>query len=207
MHKLVAISLLLLSSLGIAGDLGNQFVTAKLAYGTSISLPRSWQVRRGNEMLAIETSVGAAADLSGYAKTIEGTEVLLFSSFPDPRLYGAVTVTSTSVPGVTPSFPSSLSAAQVSSGESTIRQALEATQARLGTKVWGWTPLRKVVLGGKAVMHTSYLRSSDSGDRRVHLYKFFGSGRIFDVALSTSVAQESINTVVLEKIASSFIAP
>lgn len=66
-----------------AGNLGNQFVTAKLAYGASIDLPRSWQVARGNEMRAIETAVGAAIDLSGYARLVDGTESLLVSSFPD----------------------------------------------------------------------------------------------------------------------------
>jgi hypothetical protein len=141
------------------------------------------------------------------AKVIEGTETLLVSTFPDPRLYASVTITSTSAPAVTAALPASLSEAQVRSGESTIRAGTEATQARLGNKVWGWTALRKVTLGGKTVMHISYLRSSDAGDRRVHLYKFFGSGRIYDIALATSVAHESINGVVLEKIASSFVAP
>jgi hypothetical protein len=77
----------------------------------------------------------------------------------------------------------------------------------LGTKVRGWTTLRSVPIGNKTVMHISYLRSSDAGERRVQLYKFFGSGRIYDVALSTSVVHENTNNVVLEKIASSFVGP
>lgn len=208
MHRqLLGIAMLLLSSVGAAGDLGNQFVNAKLIYGASVSLPKSWQVLRGNEMRAIETAAGAAIDLSGYAKVVEGTETLLVSTFPDPRLYASATITSSSAPGVSPALPVSLSDAQVRSGESTIRGAVEATQARLGNKVWGWTPLRKVAIGARTVMHISYLRSSDAGERRVHLYKFFGSGRIYDLALATSVANEGTNGVVLDKIANSFVAP
>lgn len=208
MHRqFFAITLFLFSSFGIAGDVGNQFVRAKLAYGASVSIPRSWQVMRGNEMRAVETIVGAAIDLSGYARVVEGTEALLVSNFPDPRLYAGVTITSTSTPGITPTLPLSLSDAQVRSGEATIRQGMEATLAQLGSKVWGWTRLRNVTLGGTTVMHISYLRSSDAGERKVHIYKFFGSGRVYDVALSTSVAHETINSVVLEKIANSFVAP
>jgi len=48
---------------------------------------------------------------------------------------------------------------------------------------------------------------SEAGDRRVHLYKFFGSGRIYDVAVSSSVMHEGVNNVVLEKIVTSFAAP
>lgn len=159
---------------------------------------------RGNEMRAIETSVGAAIDLSGYAKQIDGGETLISANFPDPDIYAGMTITTLSVSGITPSFPASLTDAEVKSGEATIRQGIEAVQARLGTRVFGWSPLKKIVVGRRSVMYTSYMRTSGSGERKVHLYKFFGSGRIYDMALSTSIARESINVVVLEKIANSF---
>ena len=201
------IILLVTSSIVVAANLGQQFVFAKLAYGATVSLPKSWQVPRGNEMRAIETSVGAALDLSGYAKQLDGVEILVVAIFPDPELYAGVTITSLATPGVTPALPASLSDAQVKAGESIIRQGIEASQAKLGTKIYGWSSLKKIVIGGSTVMYTSYLRSSDVGERRVHLYKFFGTGRIFDLALSTSAKHESANGVVLEKIASSFVAP
>lgn len=190
-----------------SAELSTQFITAKLAYGASVNVPKSWQVLKGNELRAIETSVGAAIDLSGYAKTIQGTETLIVSTFPDPQLYAGMTITSTPTPGVTPSLPASLTDAQVRAGEATIRQGIESMQARLGTKVFGWTPLRKLAVGRNTVMYTTYLRSSEAGDRRVHIYKFFGSGRIYDLALSTSIAHEALNGVVLQKIANSFVAP
>ena len=203
----IGLALLLAPSLTIAGDVGNQFITAKLQYGASVSIPKSWQVLRGNEMRAIETAVGAAIDLSGYSKLVDGTEALLVSSFPDPKLFAGVTITSTSIPGVTANFPATLSDSQVRSMEQTIRQGIESMGARLGAKVSRWTPLRKVRLGTRTVMHTSYLRSSEAGDGSVQLYKFFGAGRIYDVVVSTSVASEGVNGVVLEKIVTSFVAP
>ena len=190
-----------------AGSLGNQFVTAKLAYGASIDIPRSWQVRRGNEMRAIETTVGAVIDLAGYSKLLDGTEVLLISSFPDERLYSTVAVTSTVLPGSSRSSAISLNESQLKSMGQTMRQGLEAGLTQLGAKVWGWTPLKTISLGGATVLHISYLRSSDAGNSRVHIYKFFGTGRIYDVALSTTVAAEDLNGVVLKKIAGSFSAP
>ena len=191
----------------VAGNLGNQFVTAKLAYGASVDIPKSWQVMRGNEMQAIETAVGAAIDLSGYARLLDGTESLLVAIFPDSRLYAGLTVTSNALRGSTPSSGATLNEAQLKSGDLAIRQGIEATLARLGGKAWGWTSLKTITLGAATVLHISYLRSSDAGDRQVHLYKFFGTGRIYDVALSTSVAAENVNALVLKRIAGSFSAP
>lgn len=204
---LLAISLVVISLTAEAGDLGDQFITAKLAYGSRIDIPRSWHVMRGNELRAIETTVGAVIDLSGSTKSVDGTESLLVASFPDSRLYGGVAVTSTAIRGSTRSSVATLSDAQVKSGELTIRQGLEAMLAQLGGRAWAWTPLKKVTFAGTTVLHISYLRSSEAGDRRVHIYKFFATGRIFDLALSTSVANEDLNRVVLTKILNSFVAP
>lgn len=204
---LLAIILLHFSIATAAGNLGNQFVTAKLAYDASIDVPRSWHVMRDNEMQAIETAVGAAIDLSGYARLVDGTESLLVAGFPDRLLYAGVTVTSTALRGSTRSSAAMLSEAQLRSGDSTIRQGMEATLARLGGKAWGWTPLKVITLGRSKVLHISYLRSSDDGDRRVHIYKFFGTGRIYDVALSTSLVVEDVNGVVLKRIVESFSPP
>ena len=205
---LLSITMLLFTvATSIAGNFGNQFVPAKLAYDASIDVPRSWHVMRGNEMRAIETAVGAAIDLSEYVRLVDGTESLIVSIFPDRRLYAGVTVTSTALRGSTRSSAATLSEAQLRSGELTIRQGMEVTLARLGGKAWGWTPLKTIKLDRTTVLHISYLRSSDAGDRRVHLYKFFGTGRIYDVALSTSVAAEDVNGVVLKRIADSFSAP
>lgn len=118
-----------------------------------------------------------------------------------------MTITTLSTPSLTPALPASLTDAQVKASEATIRQAVETMQARIGTKVFGWSPLRKIVVGRNTALYTSYLRSSAAGERKVHLYKFFGSGRVYDLVLSTSVAHESFNGVVLEKIAHSFMAP
>lgn len=203
---ILAISLIVPSLTAEAGDLSNQFITAKLAYGSSIDIPRSWQVMRGNDLRAIETTVGAAIDLSGSTKLADGTESLLVASFPDPQLYGGVTVTSTAIRGSTLSSVATLSDAQVKSGEVAIRQGLEAILARLGGRTWAWTPLKKVSIAGAMVLHISYLRSSEAGDRRVHIYKFFATGRVFDLALSTSVSNEDLNRVVLTRIANSFVA-
>lgn len=118
-----------------------------------------------------------------------------------------MTVTSTALRGSSRSSAATLNEAQLKSGDLTIRQGMEATLARLGGKAWGWTPLKTITLGGTTVLHISYLRSSDAGDRRVHIYKFFGTGRIYDVVLSTSAAAEDVNGVVLKRIADSFSTP
>ena len=53
---ILAISLIAPSLAAEAGDLSKQFITAKLAYGSSIDIPRSWQVMRGNDLRAIEST-------------------------------------------------------------------------------------------------------------------------------------------------------
>lgn len=150
---LLSITMLLFTvTTSAAGNLGNQFVTAKLAYGASVDIPKSWHVMRGNEMRAIETAVGAAIDLSGYVRLVDGTESLIVSIFPDRRLYAGVTVTSTALRGSNRSSAATLSEAQLRSGELTIRQGMEVTLARLGGKVWGWTPLKTIKLDRTTVL-------------------------------------------------------
>lgn len=189
------------------GDVGNQFVKINLAYGASIDIPRSWQIRRGNEMLAIETSVGAAIDLSGYSKQVAGTEALLVAGFPHARLYAGATVTSIEIRGSSHSSATTLSEEQLRSSVLTIRNGLDATLAQMGGKTWGWTPLKLVALGKTKALLISYKRSSDAGDRQVHVYKFFCTERVYNVALSTSVNGEGVNNIVLKRIAESFSAP
>ena len=158
-------------------------------------------------MLAIETSAGAAIDPSGYSKQVAGTEALLVAGFPDARLYAGATVTSIEIRGSSHSSAKTLSEEQLRSSALTIRNGLEATLAQMGGKTWGWTPLKLVSLGKTKALIISYQRSSDTGDRQVHVYKFFCTGRVFDVALSTSVSGEGVNSMVLTRIAESFSAP
>ena len=158
-------------------------------------------------MLAIETSVGAAIDLSGYSKQVAGTEALLVAGFPDARLYAGATVTSIAISGSSHSSAGTLTEDQLRSSGMMIRNGLDATLVQMGGKTWGWTPLKLVALGKTKALLISYQRSSDAGNRQVHVYKFFCTGRVFDVALSTSVSGEGMNSVVLKRIAESFSAP
>ena len=96
-----------------AAELTNQFVQANLAYGATIQIPRAWKVARGNEMRAIETTVGAALDLSGMARAAEGTESLLFAKLDDPRLYASVGVTVVAIKNSTPRSLSDLTAMEI----------------------------------------------------------------------------------------------
>ena len=43
----------LLVAIGTEASVGDQFVKINLAYGASIDIPKSWQTRHGNELLAI----------------------------------------------------------------------------------------------------------------------------------------------------------
>ncbi len=190
-----------------AGDISNQFITVKLAHGASIDIPRSWHVRRGNEVQILKTSIAAAIDLAGYSKAVGSTELLLVYSFTDDYLYAGAIVTATELLNSTPSSAIILNEDQLQSAGQTIHQAMDAILAQLGGKTWGWTPLNIVTLGCHIVLHISYLRSSDNGNSRVHIYKFFGTDRIYDVAISTNVLAERVNNVVIKKIANSFVIP
>ena len=145
--------------------------------------------------------------MSGYSKQVAGTEALLVVGFPDARLYAGVTVTSIAIRGSSHSSAGTLTEDQLRSSGMMIRDGLNATLVQMGGKTWGWTPLKLVALGKTKALLISYQRSSDAGNRQVHVYKFFCTGRVFDVALSTSVSGEGMNSVVLKRIAESFSAP
>lgn len=193
----------------VAESFGNQFIAVKLAHGASVAIPRSWTVLQGNEKRTLETATAAAIDLSGYAKMTDGGELLLISNFPDRDLYSALVVTSTSAPGLRPDFIASQSEAELRSAEGYIRKSTKAIQARIGWDVSGWTPLRKIELSGRTAMHYSYVRSSSESEAetRVHIYQIFRNGRTYELSLSTRLAVEGVNGLVLEKIAKSFAAP
>ena len=195
----------LLPSLCAADYVNNQFVSVKLAHGASISIPKSWKVMQGNELRAMETATGAVLDLSGYAAKTRGGETLLISNFPDQDFYAAVVATSAAMPGVPSNLPDLMSDAQMRSAETTIRKGTEEIQARIGWQISEWTPLRKIVLSGKPVMHISYRKSSKESESRVHLYKIFGTDRFYELVLSTRLSAESVNNFVLERIAKSFV--
>lgn len=58
-----------------------------------------------------------------------------------------------------------------------------------------------------ATVRVAVLRSSDAGDRLVNIYKFFATGRVFDLTLATSTSAEGTDEIVLRRIAESFEAP
>ncbi len=172
-----------------------------------MSVPTSWEVLQGNELRTVETSAGAAIDLSGYTEMARGTETLIVAGLSDPRLYASMTITSTAIPSITPSLLASLPEAQVESMDAMVRRAIVASQSKLGTGISDWKSLKRVRVGHNIALHASYLRTSNYGPRRVQLYKFFGVGRIYDLILSTSVSSEGVNEVVLQLISESFVAP
>lgn len=208
MLRLVITLLLVLSAPQIhSRDLGNQFVTARLAHGVAVDIPRSWYVFQGTEMAAIETAVGAAIDLTGQTRMAQGGEILILASFPDQNLYSGLTITSLAIAGMRSDFANSVSVPELKSSEASLRQGVEVSQARLGTKVFGWTSLQKDALGKYVILRTSYVRTSDAGDTRVQLYKFFTKGHVIDVALSTRIANERLNKPILDRILQSIVVP
>ena len=190
-----------------AADFANQFVTAKLAYGAAVSLPRAWSVIDGSDRRALETTVGAAADLTGYAHALEGTDSLLVANFPNQAFYASVTITSTILPQSTPFFLASISEAQLKTMDGALHSGITSMQARLGARVKEWTPAIKTQLAGRTVLLTTYTRSTDSGESDVLMYKVFGSGRLYDIILSSRASAMRTNSLILERIATSFTAP
>lgn len=188
-----------------AADLNKQFLKARLASGMSISLPQNWQILAGSEALAVSTSVAAVIDLTGYATRVQGVETILAANFPHPELYAAVTITVLKIASIKSTSATDFSDTDLKALEPQLRQGIEAIQLRLGEKVRNWTPMKKVQVGANQAFHVSYIRTSSAGDTLVHMYKFFGNGKVYDVALSTRVANNQINQPVLEKIVQSIV--
>lgn len=206
-RRLFLISASLVSFAAKAGPVTDKFVIAKLARGVSVSLPRTWEALRGNETIALDTSTGAALDLSGYSRVLSGGESLLYAAFPDPDLYASISVTAISVPKVTSDSASQFSNLDLAQMDGVVRAAVEQTISRLGSKVLSWAPIKSEKLAKRTVFHASYLRTSEFGESRVQLYKFFSTGYVFDVALSTRLSSERINAPILERIIQSVEVP
>jgi hypothetical protein len=162
---------------------------------------------RGNESKSLETAVASAIDLSGYSRVLSGGETLLFAAFPDANLYASASVTAIPVRSVTSDYATQFSATEVAQMEGVVRKSVEQVDARLGAKVWAWSALKAEKVGGRSVFHITYQKTSEFGDVRVHLYKFFSPGYVFDIALSTRLSSERINRPVLERIIQSLELP
>jgi hypothetical protein len=207
MSKWIAVAALVIWSFVARADLGNQFITAKLDYGATVSIPRSWTVVKANTLQAIETAADAAIDLSGYSAKAGSSSTLILAQFPDPDLYASVTITSADIKVSSPSLATNLTASDLKEMESGQRQGIKASQEQMGVRIRNWTPIKKVLLGSNTVLLTTYDRTSNSGDRTVYLYTFFRTGRVYYMVLSTNKAVESLNRVILNRIAASFAAP
>lgn len=188
-----------------AADLSQQFITAKLASGVSISLPVNWKVISGNDTLALKTATGAALDLSGYARTAAGVDTILSANFPDPELYSSVTITLLRMVGIKPTTGSSFSNADLQSIESQLRKGLEAVTLRLGEKIIRFSLLIKEKIGEYSILHITYTRTSDNGETLVHMYKFFGTGKVYDIVISSRLAMQKLNQPVLQKMVQSVV--
>ncbi len=195
------------STVSLAAGSTVSFVTAKLAHGAVVGIPASWDVAHGDELQAMLTCLAAADEASGNAESTEAAETLLSASSPGPEHHAAVSITTSSAPNITPDTPSLLDASQMEALQARIRQTAEAEHTGPGARIRGWSLLEKAIVGRNTVLHTSYVRSSEAGEHRVHVYKFFGHGRLFNVTLSTNAKDESINGFLLEKIVRSFVVP
>lgn len=185
----------------------SQFVQVNLAKGVTVSIPRSWYVLSGGEMVAVSTSVEATLDLSGISTVSMGQETLLAAALPDPNLYASVTVTVTPMRKSTASTVALMRDDEVQEIYRTMRSGIEVSQRNLGTRISQWTPITKVKIGARSALVVSYVRSSEAGDTIVHLYKFSGTGRLYDVVLSTRVAAQKLNQPVMQRIVRSLVIP
>jgi len=185
----------------------SQFVQATLAKGVKVSIPRSWHVLSGGEMVAVNTSAEAALDLTGIATVSMGQETLLAAALPDPNLYASVTVTVTPMPRASASTVALMRDNEIQEVFSSLRTGIEVSQRNLGTKISQWSPIAKVKVGARSALFVSYVRSSEAGDTIVQLYKFSGAGRLYDVALSTRVAMIKLNQPVMQRIVRSLVIP
>lgn len=185
----------------------NQFVDATLAKGVTVAVPRSWYFLSGGEMVALSTSAEAALDLSGIATVNMGQEILLVAALPDPNLYASVTVTVTSMRKSTAGTVALMHDEEIQEIARSLRTGIEVSQRSFGTRISQWTPLTKVKVGAHSALFVSYVRSSKAGDTLVHLYKFFGAGRLYDVALSTRVAAQKLNQPIMQRIVQSLVIP
>ncbi len=190
-----------------AGAEQQPFVTARLAHGASVSIPKSWNILNERSPLALSTISAPSVDLSGFAFKMDGVETLLVAVYPDPVLYASISVTTAAAPSLSPSTPTRFTKAQIKTIEAGIRQTIEKKRSKVYRQILEWTPLEKVAIGRHLAMHTSYLRNSAHGPRKVHVYKHFGEGRLFDVVLSTYAKSNAVNGPILEKIARSFTFP
>lgn len=199
----IGMALTFMSSAILAGGIGSRFNTIGLPYNASISIPTSWQVLAGGQLDVVETATAAAGELSGYGAEINSTETLIAARNPDPELYASVTITSVEMSKVRPETATQLSEAQLNSAGSMLRTGIESMLSQIESKTWGWTPYRRVRIESRVALHTTYFRSSDAGARKVLMYKFFGTGRIYDMTLSTNAKHQTVNDVILRRIAES----
>ncbi len=208
MRQLFIILLLSLAcTFSQAADAEPPLTTVKLAHNATVRIPESWEVSTAHEFKGIPAEMAAFADQLGFPKLFQNFERLLIASSPGQNRPARLTVTSLAIPAMSPSWPLPLSSANLKTIETTVKQNVGTVRTMLGEKTSDWSPMRKLVVGMNVVLHTSYTLTSATEEQRVHVFRYYGDGRVYDIHFSTAPEDEAANAALREKIAESFVAP
>jgi len=204
MHSSSAQSSVSRENVGEADTLASnsRFIRVGLASGVSIDLPRSWVVVEGERRTALETYMEAVIDLSGLKPQGYRWGALLFALNPDPSLYASANVVSVSAAGVRPSFVDQLSAADLTSVNSKLREGVRSAMAAANRDILSWGK-SSIDSGGRSFIVTEYLRHDPNGAVRVQISQAAGHDRTITLTLSARDSEWDFWAPVLRRIRNS----
>lgn len=135
-----------------------QFVPVRLAYGITMEFPRDWSYasEQGQQLLA--THAESVLRLSATPTRVEGTELLIFAKYPDPRTYAAVIVNANRLSKSSGDF-NGWSNEQLLKYGNDLRADLEKSYPVQGNRLVEWLGTRKVMVKGIHAIQSRWRRS------------------------------------------------
>jgi hypothetical protein len=134
-----------------------QFVPVQLASGITMELPRDWSYANEQGKQLLLTHVESVGRLSAI-RMGEGSELLIFAKYPDPRTYASVTVT-VSGPSLSSEMIKGWSNERLLKYGNDLRADFEKSYPVQGNRLVEWLGTRKVVFKGINAIQSRWRRS------------------------------------------------
>jgi len=175
-------------------------VRLQLINGISFEIPKNWRVFKQNSRdtleafvlshikLPIRSSLPFAANLYD-----DGSNTIGIMNI---RIYPNMTISQSDVRSLTNN--------DIIDFDAALEKGIREGVSRIGSGVLHWNGTKKIIIGSKVVLHTTYIRKSirNTGDRfKVNLYRYLDKEQTFTMTLSYNQKLELLLKPIINRIA------
>ena len=184
----------------------NFFIKIKILENVSIEIPKTWQIMRDTELVALDTSARSIIDLSGVNANYSSKDGLIFlSKFIDKELFASVNIVKVTSTGAQRNSVKTFNERQMKALDSKAYNLSLSIISQLQGEISNWESLKKVNAGKDIVLKSGCLVSFNGAQTvKFDMYQFYSTDTIFQVTTMSTLQGQHINYPILNRIVNSF---